>query len=109
MPSPPAIAPRITLPTAPLVAFLRRKLAEDPHLADVASGEVTVAMMAREMGVTFRRAAGVAYRARIAHASADLYATRLGVHPSAIWGDDYYRLTEVDGHPYVDPNDPKEE
>ena len=42
-------------------------------------------------------------------AEADDYATRLGVHPSAIWGDDYYRLTEVDGHQYVDPDDPKEE
>lgn len=97
------------LPTAPLLAYLRRRLAEDPHLILVADGSVTVRMMGEEMGVSFYTAQRIAYRPTMLHSIADGVASHLGVHPTAIWGDDYYRLTEVDGHPYVDPDDPKEE
>lgn len=103
-------APAATrLPSAPLIEFARRRLMGHPNLALVTDpdGRPTLAMVATELGVSTGRVLGIAYRDFIRHSSADELACRLGVHPTAIWGDDYYRHTEIDGHPYVDPDDLK--
>lgn len=97
----------LRLPTAPLIEFLRRRLGEHPNLALVTDGKPTAAMMAVEAGVTLGQMQGVIQRSFMLHATADQYASQLGVHPTAIWGDAYYRLTEIDGHRYVDPDDLK--